>query len=915
MSTISRFNLEYIESLYDDYLNEKPIDEKWSYFFQGMDFNTNRDTTLFSSNSEEASVSTDQILKELNLYRLIRAYRDYGHFKAQLDPLNLTSRTSDYLNLSRYGFSEKDMETRFQASSFLLKPNMSLREVLDLLEKTYCGTLAFQVAQCPPNVRDWFYKEMESENLLKFSNEEKIEIFKELAKTESLEKFLHTRYVGMKRFSVEGTDAVIQKLEHLVQISTSLGIKEYMIGMAPRGRLNILSNFMDKGLDIVLSEFEGNSNADDEHEGDVKYHLGYTNTKSSNSGQCRLELAFNPSHLEAVSPVVLGMTRARQRVNEDTKDRKSVVPILIHGDAAFAGQGVVVETLQLSQLKGYTVGGSLHIILNNQVGFTTNPSDSRSTTYSSDTAKAIKAPILLVNADDAEACIRAIDMAIRFRQEFKQDVVIEVYGYRRFGHNEGDEPSFTQPQMYKVIKKHPTIRNIYAEKLDKEQILSIQDSDAFFQQKIDNLQVVLDSVRANPPVIPPEPLIGLWEGFKLAHPDDLDKTIDTKVDEETLQSLVTTLTEEPTKITVHKKIKKLLSQRKQMVDEDRIDWGMGELLAYASLCQEGHKVRLSGQDCKRGTFTHRHAVYFDQESGEEFTPIKTINSNKSEFCVYNSNLSEMAVLGYEYGNSSSDPKYLTIWEAQFGDFANGAQIIIDQFITSGETKWSRMSGITMLLPHGYEGQGPEHSSARLERFLQLCAQENIQVCNLTTPANLFHALRRQQLRDFRKPLIIMSPKSLLRHPQVVSKVSDFTDGEFQTVILDPHNPKPKKVETLIFCSGKIYFDIEKTRDGAESQRLALHRLEQIYPFPHSFISEILSGYPKLKRVIWCQEEPMNNGAYTFVNPLFQNVINESGLKVELQYIGRKSKASPATGSARLHAKSQNEIINKCLEYL
>lgn len=910
MSSIARPNLEYLESLYESFKNQPDsVDENWRYFFEGMNYGSEHSFSTSTSGGE-------QDLKEVQVYRLIRAYRDYGHLKAQLDPLKLHQGDDSYLKLERFGLSERDLNQNFQASSFLGSPSMSLKQILEKLESTYCNTLAFQVGECAPKVREWFYKEFEDQKPLSFTAEEKKEIFRELSRTESLEKFLHTRYIGMKRFSIEGTDALMPMLEHFVKISPELEINEFMIGMAHRGRINVLANFLDKGLDVILSEFEGHSSISSEFEGDVKYHLGYTNKKKTSQGECLLELAFNPSHLEAVSPVVLGMTRARQRVNEDTGERKRVVPILIHGDAAFAGQGVVVETLQLSQLKGYTVGGAIHIILNNQVGFTTDPKDARSTTYSSDTAKSIKAPILLVNGDDVEACVRAAHMALKFRQQFKQDVVIEICGYRRFGHNEGDEPAFTQPQMYSVIKKHPTLKTLYAEQLDQEKILPKSQSDQIFQSHMDELQGILEKVREKPPVVSPPPLQGLWQGLRRAKPEDLQKTVTTKPTREAFESVAKTLTEVPTPIKVHSKIKKLLEQRKQMIEENRIDWGLGELLAYGTLCYEGHKVRLTGQDCKRGTFTHRHAVYFDQNTGEEFTPIKTINPDQSEFCIYNSSLSEMAVLGYEYGNSSSDPNYLTLWEAQFGDFANGAQIIIDQFISSGEVKWTRMSGITLLLPHGYEGQGPEHSSARLERFLQLCAQDNMQVCNLTSPANLFHALRRQQKRDFRKPLVIMSPKSLLRHPQVISKVEDFTDGEFHPVMADPYNPNPSQVETLILCSGKVYFDIDKSRLGRTSDRLAIHRLEQIYPFPKESIQEWISGYSKLKRVIWCQEEPKNNGAYFFVSPLLEEILVEVGLnKIDVQYIGREAKASPATGSPQKHQKDQDRIVGQCLEYL
>ncbi|MCB0413332.1 MAG: 2-oxoglutarate dehydrogenase E1 component, partial [Bdellovibrionales bacterium] len=581
------------------------------------------------------------------------------------------------------------------------------------------------------------------------------------------------------------------------------------------------------------------------------------------------------------------------------------------------GQGVVTETLQLSKLEGYQVGGTVHIISNNQIGFTTNPQDSRSTTYSSDTSKCIKAPVLLVNGDDVEACVRAMDIALRFRQEFAQDIVIDLICYRRYGHNEGDEPAFTQPKMYKKIKKHPTPMKIYSDELVK-QGFSEEKLQSFYQQKIDNLQGILEEVRKNSPQQELDALGGLWTGLKHGTKEDLEKPVHTNVSGEKLLAMGEILSAEPADFKLNKKVQRLLAQRKKMIEDNAIDWGLGELLAYATLCSEGTPVRLSGQDCKRGTFTHRHAIYFDQETDREFSPLNTINYPEGEFCVYNSSLSELAVLGFEYGNASSDPTYLTIWEAQFGDFANGAQIMIDQFISSGETKWARMSGLTMLLPHGYEGQGPEHSSARLERYLQLCAQENMQVCNLTTPANLFHVLRRQVKRDFRKPLIIMSPKSLLRHPKVVSPLTDFTEGHFKEVIEDHTITQPENVETVILCSGKVFYDIEKAREEEKpnSQKVALVRLEQIYPLVHSQLAPQLNGYKNLKHIIWLQEEPKNMGAYSHVAPKIQEFLFELGIKkIPVQYVGRPEKASPATGSPKAHSDEQKAIIAECLKYM
>jgi len=746
--------------------------------------------------------------------------------------------------------------------------------------------------------------------------ENKKTILEQITKAESLEKFLHTRYVGMKRFSIEGGDALIPMLHHLVHHGTALNMEEIVLGMAHRGRINVLANFMGKAFNSVLSEFEGQIATDgsEEFEGDVKYHLGFSADAETSNGNCHISLAFNPSHLEAVAPVALGMTRAKQRRRDNTQVRDKVIPVIVHGDAAFIGQGVVAETFQLSKLKGYTVGGTIHVVINNQVGFTTNPTDSRSTTYSSDIAKSVNAPVILVNGDDAEACVHAMDMALRYRQEFKQDIVIDLICYRRFGHNEGDEPSFTQPEMYKVIKKHPTLMKQYSESLIAQNIINKDGFKSMYDEKIKALQTSLDEVRENKEQLSSDTLGGLWTGLKKGEAIDFEQACTTNTSQEVLDQVAQVITHEP-KVKVLSKLKKLIATRKKMYDEDHLDWAMGELLAYGTLILEGNSVRLSGQDCKRGTFTHRHSVYFDSETGEEETPLKSLTP-KSEFCVYNSSLSEMAVLGFEYGNASSDPHFLTIWEAQFGDFANGAQTIIDQFIASGETKWSRMNGLVLLLPHGYEGQGPEHSSARLERFLQLCAQTNIQVCNITTPANFFHALRRQVKREFRKPLVVMSPKSLLRHPKVTSTKDELLNGQFMDVIEDQKVDNHKDVETLMICSGKIYYDILAASQEKELTltKCALTRLEQIYPFPAYKLNKLINGYENLKQVIWVQEEPKNMGAYFFVKPRLDDIVDNLGLKLQVNYIGRDASASPATGSSKLHKDQQDGIVAQCLAY-
>lgn len=904
-SYLNRPNLEYIENLYQSFrANPESIGPEWRLFFEGVEF--------AQSLPVEAGLSS----KELDVFRLINAYRDYGHFEANLNPLAQGTKSFPELSLLNFNLTEGDLDSKFQIGGVIGMPNATLRDIIQHLRDSYCKTLTIQVAEAMPTVRNWFIEEFERKaSDVQLSAEQKKEIFRHLAKTESFEKFLHTRYVGKKRFSIEGCDSLIPMMEHLVTKGSQLAVEEVVIGMAHRGRLNVLVNFMGKAVDTIFGEFEG---IRDEHnsffDGDVKYHLGHSADKTTPNGPVHLSLAYNPSHLEAVDPVVLGMVRAKQRRRQDTSERKKVVPVLIHGDAAFAGQGVVAETLQLSQLKGYAVGGTIHLVLDNQVGFTTDPDNSRSSPYCSDIAKMLQTPVILVNGDDVEACVRAMDIALRFRQEFKRDIVVTVVGYRRFGHNEGDEPAFTQPLMYEKIKKHPTLYDIYAQKLVKAGVISDDDPEKIYKERIEYLQSVLDSVKKSPPKMKPLAFEGLWKGLRGGTAEDFQKDCKTKIDKKTLQKVAGILTTVPQGFNPHPKLSKLLESRKAMMEgEGAIDWGMAELLAYGSLMTEGVPVRISGQDVQRGTFTHRHAVFSDVKTGERYSPLSTINPEDVEFCVYNSSLSEYAVLGFEYGNSSSDPTYLTIWEAQFGDFANGAQIIIDQFIASAEQKWQRMSGLVLLLPHGYEGQGPEHSSARLERFLQLCAQENLQVVNLTTPAQIFHCMRRQVKRDFRKPLVVMSPKSLLRHPKVISTVADFTEGQFHEVLPDLAADK-KKVETLILCSGKVYYNIMDGKQAAEkdiADKTAVVRVEQLYPLPDHKLLPILKSYPNLKRVMWTQEEPKNMGAWYFMFPRLLELTAQAGLQVEVVYNGRTERASPATGSEKVHDTEQKAIVKAC----
>lgn len=903
---LNRGNLDYIENLFQQYRkNPDQISPEWKMFFNGVELAQNLSSGFLPE-------------KELAVFQLISAYRNDGHLKAKLDPLQLKqNNNSKHTSLSTFELDEKDLNKTFQISSILgLKAGESLQNILNFMENTYCGTISLQVGGCQPEVREWFFNEFEGRGeKFQLSAEQKKNIFYELAKTEALEKFLHSRFVGAKRFSIEGGDALIPMLEYLAEKGVKHQVKELIIGMAHRGRLNVLNNFMNQATEIVFMEFEGGKALQHfDFDGDVKYHMGYSSVKKfSDDSSCNILLAYNPSHLEAVNPVVCGIARARQREWKDQKTRKAVLPVLIHGDAAFSGQGSVSETLQLSELEGFTTGGVFHIILNNQIGFTTDPIDARSSVHTSDLAKAIQAPVLLVNADDINDCIKAMDIALRFRQKFGKDVFIDLICYRRFGHNEGDEPAFTQPTMYQKIKKHPSAMNIYAEQMEKENLLNKKESQEFYNQQIQDLQNILDKTRKVNQTLTKEDLKGkLWEQYKKTNEDDFFKAVDTCPLDKNLDMTLKALTQVPSDFNLHSKVKKLIQDREKKVKEDQLDWALCELAAYGTLCLENHPVRISGQDSKRGTFSHRHAVYFDTQTGAAHAPLSLLNPDKGEFCIYNSPLSEMAVLGFEYGNSCTDHSFFTLWEAQFGDFANGAQIIIDQFISSGEEKWMQSCGLVLLLPHGYEGQGPEHSSARLERFLQLCAQGNMQVCHPTTPANFFHLLRRQVKRDFRKPLIVMTPKSLLRHPEVVSSKKELIRSSgFQEVIADPQAKKPKSIEVLILCSGKMYFDLKKERQQSSEDlsHTAFVRMEQLYPFPKLALTPFLNGYHGLKKVLWVQEEPANMGAASYIIPKIKSFMDELGLKnIPLTCLSRSEKASPATGSPQIHTAEYEELM-------
>ncbi len=856
--------------------------------------------------------------KEIKVYDLIRSYRIYGHLKAQLDPLGLQSRTCAELELATHGLDEKDLNSSFTVGAVVGMKGAKLKEIVAFLEKVYCGHVAVEFTDCPPEIRKWMLKEYE-QTAFTLTEKEMLESHHCLTRTEALEKFIHTRFVGAKRFSIEGGDALMPMMEHLLRLSAQEDVLEIVIGMAHRGRVNMLANYCGKPLDLIFSEFEGafNQNQGYVADGDVKYHMGFSSDRKVDDKTVHLSMAFNPSHLEVVNPVVSGMTRAKQRLRKDNRERKRVLPVAIHGDAAFIGQGVVPETLQLSQLEGYAVGGTLHLVVNNQVGFTTSPEYSRSSTYCTDVAKSLRVPVIHVNGDDLQACLCAMTLAYKFRQTFRQDVVIDLVCYRRYGHNEGDEPGYTQPVMYSKVKGHPTLREIFSSSLVEKGLLGEKQPATDLDREMDRMQEMLDRARKDGVTPRFFTLEGVWKGLRRPNPQDFWVKVETGVEKATLQRVGKILTSWPEGFTPHPKLVKQLEGRKKMMEPGgELDWGMAELLAYGGLIAEGIPVRISGQDAGRGTFGHRHSIFHDLNNGTRYSPLNTIQPDVADFAVHDSSLSEYAVLGFEYGNSITDPRALTIWEAQFGDFANGAQIIIDQFIASAESKWQRMAGLVLLLPHGYEGQGPEHSSARLERFLQLCAQENMQVAYPTTPAQIFHLLRRQVIRDWRKPLVVMSPKSMLRHPKVVSPLSELEKGSFRELISDPAaNKEPEKVKKVIFCTGKIYYELADEREKTVTDgSVAIMRVEQLYPLPTEQALKELRQFPNLKTIIWAQEEPKNMGAYSFVAPRMQEAFMElAGKGVSFRYVGRTERASPAIGSPKVHSQEQLEIIKGCFK--
>jgi 2-oxoglutarate dehydrogenase E1 component len=934
-SYISNAEPDYIENLYEQFkIDSSSVDQEWKKFFEGFDFAVAHAAELGAAHNGDEAIAVDQekgtitysdgaqgkippgtmesdtVAKEFQVARLITAYRNKAHLVSNTNPIRKRKDRHANLDLKFFDLSEGDLDKEFYAGEILRLGKTSLRKILDHLTKVYCGSIGVEYMYITePEELKWFQRlyEYGSYNF-RFPIEKKKRILQKLNDAVVFEKFLGTKYIGQKRFSLEGGETTIPALDAIINRAADLGVAEIVFGMAHRGRLNVLANIMGKTYENIFNEFEGNVNPDQTMgDGDVKYHLGYSSEVETLSGKkINLKLSPNPSHLEAVNPVVAGFTRAKS----DTlygSEYDNIVPILIHGDAAVAGQGVVYECLQMSLLHGYYVGGTIHLVINNQIGFTTDFDEARSANYCTSLAAMVQAPVMHVNGDDPEAVIFAVELAVDYRQKFNKDIFVDMVCYRRHGHNEGDDPKYTQPKMYEIISKHPNPREVYSKVLidrgDIEAELAKEMDKNFWQQ----LQDRLDFVKQNQLPYTYQPPELAWKELRKSTPEDFDASPETGVKEETIRLIAEKLSTIPQGFDALPKIEQLLKKQKDFFEKDgKIDWSWGELLAYGSLLLEGKDVRLSGQDSVRGTFSHRHAVIYDETNNVGYNRLSNLNEKQGQFRIYNSLLSEFAVLGFEYGYSLANPHTLTIWEAQFGDFSNGAQTIIDQFICPGESKWNRMSGITLLLPHGYEGQGAEHSSARLERFLQLSADYNITVANITTPANFFHALRRQLARPFRKPLIVMSPKSLLRHPLCVSNRSELTTGKFREVIDDDSVSDALRIRKVLLCSGKIYYDLLEKKVREKKNDVAIVRMEQLHPLPEKQLQQIVNRY-RTATFIWVQEEPYNMGAYSYLK------MNWKPRDKEFYGLTRKAGAAPATGYAKFHSKEQQEIVEKAFE--
>ena len=905
LSYLSNANSDYIDSLYHSYKEDPDsIDFGWQKFFEGFDFGRGSEAGVVSAETP------DHFLKEIKVLNLINGYRQRGHLFTKTNPVRERRAYFPGKELITFGLDDSDLETVFNAGVEVGIGPAKLKDILALVEQTYCQSIGveYKYVRNPEKLK-WFELRMESErNTPNFGFETKKRILAKLNEAVVFENFLGTKFLGQKRFSLEGAEAVIPALDSVIQKGAELGIEEFVIGMAHRGRLNVLANIMHKTYKDIFSEFEGKGfDVNTPFGGDVKYHMGYSTDVKTDSGKnVHLSLCPNPSHLETVDSVVQGMVRSKIDFKYEG-DYNRIAPILIHGDASLAGQGITYEVLQMAKLDGYKTGGSIHLVINNQVGFTTNYKDARSSTYCTDLAKVTLSPVFHVNGDDVEAIVYAINMAVEYRQKYHNDVFIDILCYRRYGHNEADEPKFTQPLLYKAIESHANPREIYNQKLLEQGTFDANLAKEMEKDFRALLQERLNEAKEDQTYSAVHQIFGgSWKGLKLAKPGAIAIPVTTKVSSKVMLTLAKAISTLPADKKFFKKIEKLFDERRKMSDTKVFDWAMGELLAYGTLLQEGFRVRISGQDVERGTFSHRHAVLTLEDSEEEYIPLAQLNKESAKFEIYNSHLSEYGVLGFEYGYALANPMALTIWEAQFGDFVNGAQIIIDQFITSAETKWQRSNGLVMLLPHGFEGQGPEHSSGRIERFMEACADDNIQVVNCTTPANFFHVLRRQLKRNFRKPLVVFTPKSLLRSAQCVSRLEEFTDGKFNEVI-DDHFVKAADVKRVLLCSGKVYYDLLDKQQTDKRKDVAVVRLEQLYPIPYDQLEAIQSKYKKATEFIWVQEEPENMGAWPYISRKFRN----SSLNLEL--ISRQESSSTATGYAKQHIAQQLNIVASAFE--
>lgn len=898
----------YIADLYDKYLQfPDSIEPSWRAFFQGFDFGI-ENGSLEGLGIEDANGQiSEEVLKEFQVIKLIDGYRTRGHLFTKTNPVRNRRTYEPTLDIENFGLSSNDLQTTFKAGEVLGIGPSTLEKILQHLNSIYCDSIGIEYMYIrKPEEIQWIQNRLNiNDNQPKFSAEKKKQILKKLNEAVSFENFLHTKYVGQKRFSLEGGESLIPALDFLIENAAAQGVEEFILGMAHRGRLSTLTNIFGKSAKDIFSEFDGKDYAQDIFDGDVKYHLGWTSKRTTDSGkEINLNIAPNPSHLETVGAVVEGIARAKQD-RQYKEDISKVLPIVIHGDAAIAGQGLVYEVVQMAQLDGYKTGGTIHIVVNNQIGFTTNYLDARSSTYCTDVGKVTLSPVLHINADDAEAVVHGIEFALAFRMEFKRDVFIDLLGYRKYGHNEGDEPRFTQPKLYKAISKHQNPRDIYAENLYKAGIIDEGYTKKLEQDYKDKLEENLEDSRKEKLTEITAIMKDVWEGFHSAEEDKMMEAVDTTFDLKKLDAIAEVITQLPSDKKFLRKISKLIEARKTMYFKDNsLDWAMGELLAYGTLLTEGYDVRMTGQDVERGTFSHRHAVVKVEESEEEIVLLNELEDN-SNFYIYNSLLSEYGVVGFDYGYAMASPKTLTIWEAQFGDFSNGAQIMIDQYISAGEDKWKTQNGLVMLLPHGYEGQGAEHSSARMERYLQQCAKDNMFIADCTTPANFYHLLRRQMLVDFRKPLIVFTPKSLLRHPKAVSTKEELAKGSFQMVIDDP-NATVEKVKTLVFLTGKFYYDLLERKEEDKRDDLALVRIEQLFPLPIADMEKMIKKYKNAKDIVWAQEEPKNMGAYS-------HLIMHYEPSRSWHVCSRKMYAAPASGSSVRSKQRHLKVIDSVFE--